>query len=96
MSSFPIILIIALFAALLFFNVYFRVKVFKHYKYLVQNRVDFSLKHLLDDKKMAAEILSKHPGHKEHILAFANNIRNSVYIAGALIVLISLLAYVIR
>ena len=37
---------------------------FKHYKYLVQNRVEFSLKHVLDNHKMKEEIFTRYPQHK--------------------------------
>lgn len=96
MNSFVITLVIGLFCLLLFFNVYFRIKVFKHYKYLVQNRVEFSLKHMLDGGKMRDEILQKYPSHQYHILAFSNNIRNSLYIATGLIALIAIIGYLIR
>lgn len=96
MSSILIALVIGLFVSLLFLNIYFRVKVFKHYKYLVQNRVEFSLTHVLDNKKMKDEIFSKYPQHKQHIDAFARNIRNSVMMAGGILILISALYLIVR
>ncbi|MBK7220963.1 MAG: hypothetical protein IPH94_06385 [Saprospiraceae bacterium] len=96
MNSFVITLVIGLFCLMLFFNVYFRVKVFKHYKYLVQNKIEFSLKHMLDGGKMRDEILQKYPQHQYHILAFTNNIRNSLFIATGLIALIAIIGYLIR
>ncbi len=88
--------IIGFFLALLFLNVYFRVKVLKHYKYLVQNRVEFSAKHILDKKKMETEVLPKYPQHAAEINAFAGNIRNSVMIAAGILLLISLLGLIIN
>ena len=47
--------VVGLFIAMLFLNIYFRVKVFKVYKVLVQNRVEFSAKHVFSKEKMEAE-----------------------------------------
>ncbi len=88
--------IIGFFLALLFLNIYFRVKVMKHYKYLVQNRIEFNAKHILDKNKMETEVLPKYPQHAHEINAFAGNIRNSVKIAAGILVLISLLGLVIN
>jgi hypothetical protein len=90
------VFIIGFFLALLFLNIYFRVKVMKHYKYLVQNRIEFNAKHILDKNKMQTEVLSKHPEHATEIDAFATNIRNSVMIAAGILILISILGLVIN
>jgi hypothetical protein len=88
--------IIGFFLSLLFLNIYFRVKVLKHYKYLVQNRLEFNAKDVLDKKKLESEIMVKYPEHSYHINAFASNIRNSVMIAAGILVLISLLGVVLN
>ena len=51
---------------------------------------------MLDGGKMRDEILQKYPQHQYHILAFTNNIRNSLFIATGLIVLIAIIGYLIR
>jgi hypothetical protein len=89
-------LIIGFFVALLFLNIYFRVKVLKHYKYLVQNKVEFTAKHILDKEKMEKEVLPRYPEHAFHINAFASNIRKSVTLAAGLLLLIGLLGAVIN
>jgi hypothetical protein len=96
MYNILMIFIIGFFLALLFLNIYFRVKVMKHYKYLVQNRIEFNAKHILDKDKMETEVLVKYPEHASEIDAFATNIRNSVKIAAAILVLISLLGLIIN
>lgn len=83
-------IIIGLFVAMLFLNVYFRVKVFKAYKVLVQNRIEFETKHLLNPKKMEEEVLPKYPKFREEIKTFSDHIRYSLKIASWLIVLITL------
>jgi hypothetical protein len=84
-------LIIGLFAAMLFLNVYFRMKVLKTYKRLVQNRVEFGAAHLFNRKKMEVEILPKYPKAKQDILDFSRHIRHSIKIALGLIVSITAL-----
>ena len=81
--------IIGLFLALLALNIYFRIRVLKHYKYLVQNKVQFNAMDIFNQKKIDEEIVSKYPQHKEHILAFTGNIRRSVNIAVLFVVLIA-------
>ena len=83
-------LVIALFVAMLFLNVYFRVKVFKVYKILVQNRVEFGAAHIFNKKKMEEEILPRYPHMREHILMFVNHIQYSIRMATVLTTLITL------
>lgn len=85
-----VVIIIALFVAMLFVNVYFRVKVFKAYKVLVERRIEFDTKHLLSPKKMETEVVPKYPDSKEEIMTFANHVRYSINMASMLIVLITL------
>ncbi len=81
--------IIGLFVAMLFVNIYFRVKVLKAYKVLVQNRVEFKAVHVFNKKRMAEEILPKYPTLKKEITDFANHIRYSIKMATVLIILIT-------
>ena len=82
-------LIIGLFVAMLFVNVYFRAKVLKTYKRLVQNRVEFGAVHLFNRKKMEEEILPKYPLMRQDILDFSNHMQYSIKMASVLIVLIT-------
>ncbi|TAK40482.1 MAG: hypothetical protein EPO28_10075 [Saprospiraceae bacterium] len=84
-----IFLLTGLFAAMLFLNVYFRVKVMKSYKKLVQNRVQFGAAHIFSKAKMEEEILPKYPGMQDDIRAFVNHIHYSIKMAIVLIVLIT-------
>jgi hypothetical protein len=83
------------FAAMLFLNVYFRVKVMKAYRVLVQNRIQFDAAHLFSRKKMEEEIYPKYPQHRQEIEQFANHIRYSMRMATLLSVLISLFAAIL-
>ena len=83
-------LVIGLFIAMLFLNVYFRVRVFKVYKILVQNEVEFGAKHLFNKEKMQAEIFPRYPNQKENIEIFVRHIQYSIQMATVLIALITL------
>jgi hypothetical protein len=90
LQAFLIALLLSLFAAMLFLNIYIRVTAFKYYKRLVQNRVEFGPKHIFNKELMAAEIYPKYPEHRADIEAFVGHIRKSMNIATILIVLITL------
>ena len=83
-------LVIGLFIAMLFVNVYFRVRVLKVYKILVQNEVQFGAKHVFNKEKMQAEVFPKHPDQKENIEIFVRHIQYSIRMATVLIGLITL------
>lgn len=85
-----IFLIIGLFAAMLFLNIYFRVKVLKAYKILVQNQINFKAKHVFNSKKMKKEILPLYPQFENEILTFSSHIQYSIRMATVLMVLITL------
>ncbi len=83
-----IVLVLGAFLCVLFLNFYFRIRVFKAYKYLVQNRVEFNTKDIFSNDKIE-EIVKKYPQHTKEIYAFMNNIRRSVQLASILIILIT-------
>lgn len=88
-------LIIGLFVAMLFLNVYFRIKVLKSYKILVQNQVEFNASHLFNKKKMEEEIYPKYPNMKKEIMTFVSHLRYSIRMATVLITLITLFGAVL-
>ena len=83
-------IVIGLFVAMLFLNVYFRVKVLKSYKVLVANRVDFNAKHVFNKTKMAEEVYPKYPDHVQDIETFVNHIHYSIKMATVLTTLITM------
>lgn len=85
-----ITIVIGLFVAMLFLNVYFRVKVLRTYKVLVKNRVEFGASHLFNKEKMAKEVIPKYPHMKTEIETFVNHIQYSMQMATVLIALITL------
>lgn len=83
-------IVIGLFVAMLFLNVYFRVRVLKTYKILVQNEVEFGANHIFNRKKMEEEIFPRYPEFKTEIETFVNHMRYSIRMATVLIALITL------
>ena len=83
-------LVIGLFIAMLFLNIYFRMKVFKAYKVLVQNKVEFEAAHIFNEEKMAKEIFPRYPRQVDNIKIFVNHIRYSIKMATVLTTLITL------
>lgn len=84
-----ITIVIGLFIAMLFLNIYFRVKVLKTYKKLVQNRVDFKARDLFNKQKMETEVYPKYPHMREDIETFSRHIQYSIKMATVLIALIT-------
>ncbi len=79
-----------IFAAMLFLNIYIRVKAFKYYRKLVQARVEFGAGHIFNQEKMEKEIYPKYPDSRADIEAFVHHIRKSMRMATVLIALITL------
>lgn len=90
MFTILISLVIGLFIAMLFLNLYFRAKVLKTYRQLVKNRVEFGAAHLFNKQKMAEEIIPKYPHMQTQIETFASHMQYSIKMATVLITLITL------
>ncbi len=95
MYLFLVVLIIGLFIAMLFLNLYFRMKVLRVYKVLVQNKVEFGASHIFDKEKMEAEIMPRYPKHRKDIETFVNHIQYSIKMASVLVALITLFGAVL-
>ncbi len=83
-------IVLGIFAAMLFLNIYIRVKAFKYYRKLVEARVEFGASHIFNQEKMEKEIYPKYPKSRADIDAFVRHIRRSMRIATILIALITL------
>lgn len=88
-------IIIGLFIAMLFLNLYFRFRVLRTYRKLVQNRVEFGAKHLFNPGKMEEEIYPRYPHMREEISIFSRHMRYSIRMATVLILLITLFGAVL-
>lgn len=82
-------IVIGLFVAMLFLNVYFRAKVLKVYGVLVRNRVQFGAAHIFSRKKLEEEILPRYPQFRNEIESFIRHMRYSIRMATVLIALIT-------
>ncbi|MCC6460259.1 MAG: hypothetical protein IT260_07295 [Saprospiraceae bacterium] len=82
-------IIIGLFVAMLFVNIYFRARVLKVYGVLVRNRVQFGAVHIFSRQKLEEEVLPKYPQFKSEIETFIRHMRYSIQMATVLIFLIT-------
>ncbi len=88
-------LVVGLVAALLVVNIFFRARLLKLYRILVNARVDFEAKHIFNKSLMEEEIITKHPNMAKELRSFSQQIRNSIYIAAAIVLLITILGAVL-
>ena len=82
-------IVIGLFVAMLFLNLYFRYKVLQTYRKLVRNRVEFDASHIFNREKMESEIIPRYPHMEEEIRTFTGHLRYSIKMATVLIALIT-------
>ena len=82
-------IIIGLFVAMLFLNLYFRAKVLKVYGVLVRNKVEFDAAHIFNRQRLEAEILPRYPNFRQEIETFIRHMRYSIQMASVLILLIT-------
>ncbi|MBN8684688.1 MAG: hypothetical protein J0L99_18700 [Chitinophagales bacterium] len=90
MYTLLISIVIGLFVAMLFVNLYFRAKVMKVYGILVRNKVQFGAAHIFNRQKLEEEILPKYPNFRKEIESFIRHMRYSIRMASVLLLLITL------
>lgn len=83
-------IVVGLFIAMLFVNIYFRVKVMKSYRIMVQNRVDLKTEHFFSQQKLEEDLLPQYPQLEKEIRTFVSHIHYSTRMATVLIALITL------
>lgn len=81
-------LLISMFVGLFIINIYFRAKVMKAYKYLIQNNIEFSALDVFSKSKMENELLPKYPKHHNEIKLFVSLMKKSLLLSLGVIVLI--------
>ena len=82
-------IIAGLFVAMLFVNLYFRAKVLRADRVLVQTEVDFTAAQILSQRRMEEEVVTSYPQQAEAIRDFGNYLRRSIRMATVLLVLIT-------
>jgi len=83
------------FIILLSFNLYLRLSVFKYYRILSKQNVDFSMSQLLSKKRITEEVLPRYPKYKDEISKLSRNVRISIRLASVILVGIIVLGIVI-
>ncbi|PHI18530.1 hypothetical protein CEQ90_17425 [Lewinellaceae bacterium SD302] len=83
-------IVIGLFVVMLFLNVYFRVKVMKAYKELVQARVDFTAKQIFSKQRIEDELVPLYPAQAEQIRTFSRYLIGSIRMGTVLLALITI------
>jgi hypothetical protein len=88
-----IVVFISLFIVFLFLNLYFRIKLLKLYRKLMENEIDFPPSYILNRKKLVEEIIPKYPGSKDLILSFHQHLKKSLTIAFFVFILSLMIGY---
>jgi hypothetical protein len=88
-------IVIGLFVAMLFLNLYFRARVLKVYGVLVRNRVQFGAAHIFNRQRLEEEILPRYPQFRNEIETFIRHMRYSIRMATVLLALITLFGAVL-
>lgn len=89
MQSLLLTIVILLFVAMLGVNLYFRAKVLRAYRRLVQNEVDFTPAQIFSTARVEDEIIPAYPDHAESIRNFSNYLRLSIKMTTVLMALIT-------
>ncbi|MFZ4544790.1 MAG: hypothetical protein ACOYOA_12130 [Saprospiraceae bacterium] len=95
MYIFLISFVWGLFVAMLFLNLYFRIRVMKSYGILVKAKVQFDASHVFNREKLEREILPKYPDQKADIENFVKHIHFSIKMATVLTTLITAFAAIL-
>jgi hypothetical protein len=89
------VVIIVLFIAILFVNIYFRLKVIKAYRKLKDYKINFDTSALFDQSQLNKIMQSNPPDIRQSIADFSRNMKYSISMVITLIVLITLFGAVL-
>ena len=84
-----ITIVCTLFVAMLAVNLYFRAKVLRAYRVLVQNEVDFTPGQIFSKLRVEDEIIPRYPNSAEAIRTFSNYLQLSIKMTTVLMTLIT-------
>ncbi len=90
-----IVAIMACTFGLVVVNVVFRYRVLRAYRQLRAHRVDFDGRLLLNRRRLEEEVVPRYPHLRRQILEFHRNLRLSVLLGSALVLLILLFGFVL-
>jgi hypothetical protein len=83
-----------LFAGFFALNVYFRLRIFRHYRVLIDNRVEFGTAEIFSEAKME-KVIARHPDLKDAITKFCRNMRFTMWMATVFVILVIILWFVL-
>lgn len=89
MQTLLLTIVCVLFVAMLAVNIYFRAKVLRAYRVLVQNRVDFTPGQIFSTARVEDEIVPTYPGQAESIRNFSRYLQLSIKMTTVLMALIT-------
>ncbi len=90
-----IIAIMACTFALVVLNVVFRYRVLRAYRKLMDEHVTFEGRLLLNQRRLEEEVVPRYPHLRREIMDFHRNLRTSVLLGSALVLLILIFGYVL-
>ena len=90
MENTLIAITIVTFAALLFFNIYFRIRSFRTFKKLADKNIYFTRQHVFDSQRLEQDILRKHPENRDLILSHVKSMKTSMLISTMCVVVLTL------
>ncbi|MBK8546445.1 MAG: hypothetical protein IPL63_03385 [Saprospiraceae bacterium] len=96
MTQVLIYFIAGLFLALLFLNIFFRLKVIRVYKNMIKHRVEVNSVVIFEPESRMKDVFLKFPGSVADIKSFIYYIRLSVGIAVLIVLCITLLGLVLH
>ena len=87
------VVIACLLIILLALNVVLRLYVFKLYRTLLKEEIDFEPKHFFNQNKLEDEVIPRYPEHADVIRSFVKWVQFSMTMASIMLVLILYLGY---
>ena len=83
----------SVFIGLLVLNLFFRIKLLKLYRKLLEGRVDFPPSYLFNKKKLKEEVVPRYPAYEKEILEFSGKLNTSIRIAFVVFVISLIIGY---
>lgn len=83
----------SLFIGLLVLNLFFRIKLLKLYRKLIEGEVDFPPTMLFNRRKLKEEIVPRYPKYESEILEFSRKLNTSIRIAFFVFVISLIIGY---
>jgi len=93
MFNLVLLVVTSLFIVLLFLNLYFRIKLLKTYRKLMEGEVEFPTSMIFKTRQLKEEIVPKYPEYEEEIISFSRHLNISIRIAFVVFVIALFIGY---